>query len=125
MSSSLSSRLNISNLSLPPATKALLILLTVGSLLHQFLKRHAYNALVASGETNVNMDLIIVPSLQLFPNHTLLHPWTLLTAIFVDASIARFLVSLVLMYFAGRFIERSWSSKELIKFVCQIGRAHV
>jgi membrane associated rhomboid family serine protease len=80
-----------------------------------------YNSLVAAGGKDINSELIVVPFLQLIPNHTLFNPWTVISAIFVDATIGRFIVSLVLMYFAGRFVERSWSSKELIKFVCLIG----
>lgn len=119
--SSLSSRLNVSSFTLPPATKALLVTTTASSVLLQFLKRQHYNQLIQAGEKDLDIAQIVVPYLQLIPNHTLLHPWTVVTGIFVDATIFRFLVSLVLMYFAGKFIERSWSSKELIKFVVIVG----
>lgn len=123
MSSSLTSKLNFSSLNVPPATRALLITLTLGTVLLQFLKNNMYKALVSSGETDINMDYIIVPFLQLVPNHTLWHPWTVITALFVDTSVSRYLVSLFFMFFAGKFIERSWSSKELVRFVLIVGGA--
>lgn len=119
--SSFTSRIGMSNLSVPPATKGLLIATTAGSLLLQFLKRKVYKELVTGGANNVDYEKIIVPYLQLIPNHTLLHPWTVVTAVFVDMYIWRFIFSIIVMFFAGKFIERSWSSKELIKFVTIVG----
>lgn len=119
--SSLSTHFSLSRANLPQATKYLIITLSVSSLLLFFLKYRMYKGLIQSGETDINLDDIIVPYLQLIPNHTLLHPWTVVTSIFLETRVWKYFLSIVVIFFAGKFIERSWSSKELIKFVVFIG----
>ena len=119
--SSLSTQFSLSRLNLPQATKYLLLTLSGVSSLLLFLKYRMYNDLIAIGETDIEFDKIVVPYLQLIPNHTLLHPWTVITSIFIETKIWKYFISVLITYFAGKFIERSWSSKELIKFVILIG----
>jgi membrane associated rhomboid family serine protease len=121
-SSSLSSKINLKRIvNIPPATKFLLGGLTIVSLFLQFLRNRYYNQLILSGEKDVDFDAVIVPALQLIPNHTLLHPWTVLTSIFIDIKVWRYFLSFFITLFAGKFVERSWSGKELIKFVLITG----
>jgi len=119
--SSLTNQLSLSRLNLPQATKYLIFTLTGVSALLLFLKYRMYNVLVEIGETDIEFSKIIVPYLQLIPNHTLFNPWTVVTSIFVETSIWKYLLSVLITYFAGRFIERSWSSKELLRFVVLVG----
>lgn len=119
--SSLSSQFSLTRLNLPQATKYLIVTLSLASSFLLFLKYRMYNGLIAVGETNIEFDKIVVPYLQLIPNHTLLHPWTVVTSIFIETKIWKYFISVIVTYFAGKFIERSWSSKELIKFVVVIG----
>ncbi|CCH46633.1 putative membrane protein [Wickerhamomyces ciferrii] len=113
--------IQLSRFNLPQATKYLIGSLIGSSLFLLFLRYKTYNSLVEIGEKDVDFSKIIVPYLQLIPNHTLFNPWTVVTSIFVETNIFKFLISIVVLYFAGKFIERSWSSKELIKYVVVIG----
>lgn len=121
MSSSLTSKINLNRIvNIPPATRFLLIGLTAVSLLVQYIRTSFYNQAISSG-TNVEFDEILIPYLQLIPNHTLFNPWTVITSIFIDTKIWRYLLSFFITLFAGKFVERSWSGKELIKFVIIVG----
>ncbi|KAH3676015.1 hypothetical protein WICMUC_002311 [Wickerhamomyces mucosus] len=113
-------KFNLQRLNIPPATKFLLILLTFFSILLQFIKFQTYKQLILQGEKNIDSNYIVVPILQLIPNQIIWHPWTLTTSIFIDLTIWRFLLSFIQIFIGGKFIERSWSSKELIKFIILI-----
>lgn len=120
MNSSILTKLNLQKLNPPPTTKFLLVALTFTSLLLWYIKIQTYNRLVSEGNTDVDAQFIVVPLLQLIPNYTLTHPWTLVTSIFIDTSVWRYFLSFGLLIISGRFIERSWSSAELLRFICTV-----
>ncbi|KAH3680066.1 hypothetical protein WICPIJ_008403 [Wickerhamomyces pijperi] len=117
-SASIFSKFNLQKLNPPPTTKFLLLALTFTSLLLWYIKLQTYNQLIAEGQKDIDVQFIVVPLLQLIPNYTLSHPWTLITSIFIDTSFWRFCLSFGLLIISGRFIERSWSSVELLRFIC-------
>lgn len=55
--------------------------------------------------------------LTLNPSVCVYYPWTVLTSTFTEPNIMSFLLSTVNVFFAGRYLERAWGSKELGKVV--------
>ncbi|KAM0789129.1 hypothetical protein ACM66B_003182 [Microbotryomycetes sp. NB124-2] len=113
MSSGLSSA---SILSLPPATRALTLLLVTCSTLLFVTRvtqspRDVKTALGASDGIQ-GVDWLIVT-----PGNFLWYPWTLLTASFVENNLIEFLFSLLTLPLAGRYLERVWGQFEFLKFV--------
>ncbi|BGP15462.1 hypothetical protein JCM10213v2_003441 [Rhodosporidiobolus nylandii] len=104
-------------LCLPPATRLLTcVLFTLSSLfflLRVTLPEHeARNLLRASGGAAVAF-----PWLVLVPGNVIWAPWTLLTSGFVETNLIEFLLSLLTLPLAGRYLERVWGAQELLKFV--------
>lgn len=126
MSSSSSSpgaftRLKLNNFSLPPTTKTLVGTVVATSLLFRYIVYSIYSSLAESGEKNIELDLILVPYLQLIPNYTLTNIWTIVTSIFICYSFSSLVAVVLTLGLVGRFVERSWSSKEFLKFLILIG----
>ncbi|PWZ02454.1 DUF1751-domain-containing protein [Testicularia cyperi] len=56
------------------------------------------------------------PWLVIVPGASFWYPWTLLTAAFCETSIFEFLVSVISLPLAARYLERQWGAVELLKF---------
>ncbi|GAA6035830.1 hypothetical protein JCM8097_005727 [Rhodosporidiobolus ruineniae] len=107
-------------LTLPPATRTLTLTLLTLSLLFLLLRLSApegrqLKAVLGSGDAAVAF-----PWLVLLPGHVFWAPWTLLTAAFVETNLIEFLVSLLTLPLAGRYLERVWGTQELLKFVAAV-----
>lgn len=94
-------------LNLPPVTRALMIALGVQSLLSTAIRCRQWSA-----ETTV-----VIPYLTLVPALSLTYPWTFLTTTLVESNVFTAGISVFTLYHGGRYLERAWSSEELIKFV--------
>ncbi|GAA5987266.1 hypothetical protein JCM11641_003387 [Rhodosporidiobolus odoratus] len=104
-------------LSLPPATRILTVALFALSTLFFFLRFTLPSAspttlLHASGDAATAF-----PWLVLVPAKVIGRPWTLLTAGFVETNLIEFLLSLLTLPLAARYLERVWGTQELLKFV--------
>ncbi|KAI9285755.1 eukaryotic integral membrane protein-domain-containing protein [Umbelopsis sp. AD052] len=62
-----------------------------------------------------------VPVIGLVPGYWLHFPWTFLTACLYENNIFAFITSLVATLLGGKYLERAWGSKELLKFVIVTG----
>ncbi|KAK4052530.1 hypothetical protein OIO90_004297 [Microbotryomycetes sp. JL221] len=103
-----------SGLSLPPATRALtLLLITCSTLL--FVTR------VAQSPRDVKQALGasegMVSWLVVTPGNVMWYPWTLFTSAFVENNLIQFIFSLMTLPLAGRYLERVWGQFEFLKFV--------
>ncbi|KAI8577618.1 hypothetical protein K450DRAFT_250889 [Umbelopsis ramanniana AG] len=58
-----------------------------------------------------------VPVIGLVPGYWLHYPWTFLTACLYENNIFAFITSVVATLLGGKYLERVWGSKELLKFV--------
>ncbi|KAK4685050.1 hypothetical protein P7C73_g5105, partial [Tremellales sp. Uapishka_1] len=57
-----------------------------------------------------------LPWLVMIPAQSWMYPWTLLTSGWVELNIYEFLVSVVSLPLAARYLERIWGPRELIRF---------
>ncbi|BGP55050.1 hypothetical protein JCM8202_000432 [Rhodotorula sphaerocarpa] len=103
--------------SLPPATRALTVALVACTLLFTLLRlsvspKDLRNLLGASGDSS-----LLFPWLVLVPGNVLYAPWTLLVAAFVEVNLVEFVISILTLPLAARYLERVWGPVELLKFV--------
>lgn len=93
----------------PPATRALTAtLLALSSLLFILRLRTGLGFSTASA--------VQFPWLVIVPGSSFWYPWTLIVSSFCESSIFEFLVSIVSLPLAGRYLERQWGGLELVKF---------
>ncbi|PWN45710.1 DUF1751-domain-containing protein [Ceraceosorus guamensis] len=59
----------------------------------------------------------LFPALVLVPGTSWVYPWTLITSSICETTVAEFLISIVSLPLAGRYLERLWGPIELVKFV--------
>lgn len=97
-------------ISIPPVTRTLLGLTLVSSLLVLSLRYLAYISLPDPHD-------VVVPWIQLVPTLSIMYPWTLLTATFVETNFFSGLLQLSTLWFGGAYCESVWSSRGLVKFV--------
>lgn len=93
----------------PPATRALTgTLLTLSIFLFVLRLRTGLGFGVDSA--------VQFPWLVIVPGASFWYPWTLIVSSFCETSILEFLVSIVSLPLAGRYLERQWGGIELVKF---------
>ncbi|EIE87993.1 hypothetical protein G6F46_011371 [Rhizopus delemar] len=63
------------------------------------------------------IPLSICPYIGLLPGFAFYAPWTFLTASFYESNIFTLVFSIVVLLFCGKYLERAWGSKELLKFI--------
>ncbi|GAA6007553.1 hypothetical protein JCM10207_006384 [Rhodosporidiobolus poonsookiae] len=107
-------------LSLPPATRILTGTLFALSflffLLRVSLPDHDLKSIFgAAGDAS-----LAFPWLVLVPGNVVWAPWTLLSAGFVETNLIEFLLSLLTLPLAGRYLERVWGATELLKFAAAV-----
>ncbi|KAI9028959.1 eukaryotic integral membrane protein-domain-containing protein [Phycomyces nitens] len=61
--------------------------------------------------------LDVCPILGLVPGMALYRPWTFLTAAFYESNIFSLLASMVVLLLCGKYLERAWGSRELLKYI--------
>ncbi|CBQ68846.1 conserved hypothetical protein [Sporisorium reilianum SRZ2] len=60
------------------------------------------------------------PWLVIVPGASFWYPWTLITSSFCESSVLEFLVSIVSLPLAARYLERQWGALELVKFAAVV-----
>ena len=93
----------------PPGTRVLTAALLAFTTLLFFLR-------LRSGLGFGTVSAVQFPWLVIVPGASFWYPWTLITASFCESSILEFLVSVVSLPLAARYLERQWGAVELIKF---------
>ncbi len=97
----------------PPGSRALTAALLAFSLLLFFLR-------LRTGLGFGTASAVQFPWLVIVPGASFWYPWTLLTSSFCESSILEFLVSIVSLPLAARYLERQWGAIELFKFAAVV-----
>jgi membrane associated rhomboid family serine protease len=111
------------NLSLPPLTRALFLVLLALSALNVSLRFRKWTASMdstpsATTPSNyISAPELAVPYLVLVPMKSVKFPWTFLTAALVENNGISLAISGVVIWFGGRYLERAWGSTEYTKFL--------
>ncbi|GAA5829920.1 hypothetical protein JCM11251_007932 [Rhodosporidiobolus azoricus] len=105
---------------LPPATRALTLTLVFLSIFFFLLRFSLPDADLPTILGSGGDAAVAFPWLVLVPGKVLLRPWTLLTAGFVETNLIEFLLSLLTLPLAARYLERVWGATELLKFVAVV-----
>ena len=90
-------------INIPPLTRVLLALLLAISITHQ-ITRYLFGGLDQG-------FLAIVPQWSLF------YPWVYVTATFAEQNVVTLLIAGATVLYAGKYLERAWSSIDFGKFV--------
>ncbi|OBZ80275.1 hypothetical protein A0J61_11676, partial [Choanephora cucurbitarum] len=59
----------------------------------------------------------ICPFIGLLPGFVMYAPWTFLTATFYESNLVTLVFSVVVLLLCGKYLERAWGSRELLKYV--------
>ncbi|CEG70435.1 hypothetical protein RMATCC62417_06333 [Rhizopus microsporus] len=59
----------------------------------------------------------VCPFIGLVPGFIFYAPWTLLTATFYENNPFSLTFSIIVLLFCGKYLERAWGSRELLKFI--------
>lgn len=59
--------------------------------------------------------------LSIIPVHSVIFPWTLFTATYVEQNILSLIVSIATLAYGAKYCERVWGSMELAKFLAIVG----
>lgn len=96
-------------LNIPPITRILLSALGAQSLINSAIRYTQWQP-----TSNEN---ILVPYLQLVPQLSLFYPWTFVGTSLVENNVVMLGISGVILFYAGRYLERAWTSREFAKFL--------
>ncbi|GAA5904685.1 uncharacterized protein JCM6883_003869 [Sporobolomyces salmoneus] len=105
-----------SALSLPPATRGLTLTLIVCSTLYFLARLSIARTGEPIGGATTGDNGSTVPWLNLVAANFVYNPWTIVTSAFTETNLIEFLVSLLTLPLAGRYLERVWGAQELVKF---------
>ncbi|KAG8903318.1 hypothetical protein FRB99_003450 [Tulasnella sp. 403] len=94
-------------LNTPPATRVIAGLILVSSLGYQYL---SYTSGIVPPATTF-------PYILLVPGSVIYYPWTIISSVFVEASVLELLFSLIFVFLSLRHLERLWGTFETVKFV--------
>ena len=89
-------------INIPPATRALLVILVVVSVTHQLTRQFV------SGHPEF---------FALIPQLTIFYPWVYLTATFAEQNLITLLIAGATVLYGGKYLERAWGSMEFGKFI--------
>jgi membrane associated rhomboid family serine protease len=94
-------------LNIPPITRIALIVLIFQSTL---------NAGIRYRQRSFHTE-VVVPYLALVPQMSLIFPWTFLATTFVENNLFILAVSVLTLFYGGRYLERAWTSGEFARFL--------
>ncbi|KAJ1019194.1 hypothetical protein NDA18_006338 [Ustilago nuda] len=97
----------------PPGTRSLTGVLLAFSTLLFFLR-------LRTGLGFGTASAVQFPWLVIVPGASFWYPWTLITSSFCESSILEFLVSIISLPLAARYLERQWGAIELVKFAAVV-----
>ncbi|ORX56798.1 DUF1751-domain-containing protein [Hesseltinella vesiculosa] len=95
----------------PALTKTLLSCVVVASGLGSI---YVYRQ---SLESDTPLEHTHCPLIGLVPGLLLYAPWTLATSLFFENTLLMFTLSMVVLLLCGKYLERVWGSRELLKFI--------
>ena len=95
----------------PPLTRGLFITLISLTVLNGILKPE-YTTLWPITRTGNG-----APYLSIVPGSSILYPWTLATASFVEQNVLGLAATGLTVFFGGRYLERAYGQAEFVKFV--------
>lgn len=106
-------------INLPPLTRLVLALLLAFSLLTGAIRYTQWAKKYAHGKHifDTRPSAVLIPYLTIVPQLSLLYPWVFLTATLVEQNIFSLVVTLVTIFYGGRYLERAWGSAGLAKFL--------
>ncbi|ORY95400.1 eukaryotic integral membrane protein-domain-containing protein [Syncephalastrum racemosum] len=116
MASSQTIRTAFSNI--PPLTKAMVTTLLVLSCASYI---YSYRAQLNAEDDPSTTAFLGCPFIGLLPGLALYTPWTFLTATFYEDTLYALVFSSVVLLFCGKYLERAWGSRELLKYVLLTG----
>lgn len=85
-----------------------LALVILFSSLGYYVRYQSYIGLKESNESLKFSD-VVVPAIQLVPNHFVFYPWTLIISPYVQTSPLQFLFALPVMFFGTEYLESNWN----------------
>lgn len=107
----------------PPLTRGLLLVLVSLSALNAVLRTNKwrYSTSLGSAATTATDYLTsprwAIPYLVLVPTQSIRFPWTFFTSPVVENNIVSIVISAVVVFYGGRYLERALGTKEFGKFV--------
>ncbi|RVD82292.1 uncharacterized protein DFL_006722 [Arthrobotrys flagrans] len=112
-------------INLPPLTRAIIVVELCLSLIAGALR---YSAWVSRAAANNNAAPLGSPPpeflastriqyLTVVPALSIIYPWTLVTASFVEANIFTLVITLATFFYGGKYLERAWGGREFAKFL--------
>ncbi|KAI9833416.1 MAG: hypothetical protein M1826_007514 [Phylliscum demangeonii] len=104
---------------IPPLTRLLLAALLILSFLTGALRYRQWARKGVDGQRpdDTPASAILVPYLTIVPQLSLFYPWVLLTSTLVESNLFGLVITLVTIFYGGRYLERAWSSAEFGKFL--------
>ncbi|KAI5800019.1 eukaryotic integral membrane protein-domain-containing protein [Geopyxis carbonaria] len=108
---------------IPPLTRVCLVICICLSILTGSLRYRAYiNRLPQQSEDGSTSEppesqLFTVPYLTVVPALSIVFPWTFVIATFVEQNIFTLTITLVTLFYGGKYLERAWGSMEFGKFL--------
>ncbi|CRG87769.1 hypothetical protein PISL3812_04790 [Talaromyces islandicus] len=102
---------------IPPATRILLISQLALSFLYNVAR---WRQLDVSPNATSSQKSPIVPYLTLVPSMFYYYPWSLVTATFVEQNIFTVILNGATLFYAGKYLERAWGSREFGKFILAV-----
>ncbi|KAG0652863.1 Transmembrane [Hyphodiscus hymeniophilus] len=94
-------------LNIPPITRILLIAL---------ISQSSLSAAIRYRQWPEESD-VVAPYLALVPQLSLIYPWTFLTTTLLEKNVFTMGIAGLTIFYGGRYLERSWTSKEFGKFL--------
>ncbi|KAK6535406.1 hypothetical protein TWF694_001867 [Orbilia ellipsospora] len=111
-------------INLPPLTRAIIVVELCFSLIAGALR---YSAWVSRAAVDNNAplgsptpDFVASTGIQyltVVPALSIIYPWTLVTASFVEANIFTLVITLATFFYGGKYLERAWGGREFAKFL--------
>lgn len=102
----------------PPLTRGLLLVLVSLSALNAVLRTNHWRQSTASTATDyLSSPRWAIPYLVPVPTKSIRYPWTLATGAVVENNIVSIVISAVVVFYGGRYLERALGTKEFGKFV--------
>lgn len=103
----------------PPLTRGLLLVLVSFSALNAVLRtNHWRQSTAATTATDyLSSPRWAIPYLVLVPTQSIRYPWTALTGALVENNIVSIIISAVVVFHGGRYLERALGTQEFGKFV--------
>lgn len=102
--------------SIPIATRSMTAALLGFSLVLAFLRISMTEEGIHVISFSRDDSAVAFPWLVIVPGSSFWYPWTLLTAAFCETSFFEFIISIISLPLAGRYLERIWGPVEMIRF---------